>query len=325
MKYIINAFLLLIASLLLPSCNEDTFSQVVDFDVPAVKNKLVLNCNFTVGDDTIKVLLGKTRNVGETKNSDGLEKCKVSLYRNNAKIADIPYKGPYFDQNAKLYQLAGVKNLIKDKNLYTIKVEHPDFESIEASQDIPDAPQISQPFFLAKGFSSNDIFSSGEKYDLAQFELLDPAAENFYMLAGYSVFKDTINDLFQNNTEYFYLDKLFSNGGIFEDLGNVKHFLNDEKFNGKRFAMKLGVSPFSFGNFLNPDPNFDFTSAKRVKIIFNLYSISKQKYLYETSITAKDEGFGNFFGEPVTVNSNVINGYGIFSIRNLSTIEIKLP
>lgn len=323
-----NLFFLLMVfcgALALESCNEDSFSQVVDFDVPTIKNKLVINCNYTVGEDTFKVLVGKTRNVGETINTDGLDKCKVSLFRNNILVTEIPYAGKYFDENALLYRFNGAKGLFSDKGTYVIKVENGDFETAEAAQEIPDIPRVTNPFFQYKSFKTNDLFNPGEKYDLVGFGLDDPGEENYYMISAESTLLDTMSGSRLNSTEYFYLDKVLSKDGFFADLGNFNHFISDEKFNGKKFDVKLGFAPVTQSLLSFTNPSFDIFNARRIKITLSVFGISKQKFLYENSIEAKGQSLGNFFGESVTVNSNIKNGYGIFSIRNPATSVIIVP
>lgn len=325
MKHIIKIFLLAYFGFSLSSCNEDSFSQVVEFDVPKVENRLVLSCNYTVGQDSMVIFVGKSRNVGETINVDKLDLCKVTLYRGNDKVSDFTFNGQLGDQNAVVYRADGLSGKIEAGATYTIKVEHPDFKTIEATQVVPKSAKLSKGLFKREGFPAPDLFNPNQKYDLIQFELIDSNEEDFYMISANATYRDTLNNIEKSGEAFFYLDKQFSNDGLFGGDVNTKYFLNDLIFNNKAFDVKLGIPFFSILFDFDPSGDFDPTFAKLVRYEPVIYSITKQKYLYETSIEARENSLGSFFTEPVTVNSNVVNGYGIFSIRNKASLPIIIP
>jgi hypothetical protein len=325
MKHIIKIFLLAYFGFNLSSCTEDSFSQVVEFDVPKVENRLVLSCNYTVGQDSMVIFVGKSRNVGEIINIDKLDLCKVTLYRGNDKVSDFTFNGQLGGQNAVVYRADGLSGKIEAGATYNIKVEHPDFKTVEATQVVPKSAKLSKGLFKREGFPAPDIFNPTQKYDLIQFELIDSNEEDFYILSANATYRDTLNNIEKSGQAFFYLDKQFSNDGLFSGEPNTKHFLNDLIFNNKAFDVKFGVPQFSILFNLSPKDKFNPAFAKLISYDVEIYSITKQKYLYETSIEARENSLGSFFTEPVTVNSNIVNGYGIFSIRNKAGATILVP
>ncbi len=184
---------------------------------------------------------------------------------------------------------------------------------------MPTKPALSNPIFKVDGFTENSFGSGNTKKNLVQFDLSDPAEENFYTVALYATVQDTITKKTYTNSDYHELDQQF-NGSIFDDTYGIKHTVTDAVFNGKKFNFRMGT----FSQFFYWEDEMDkpLENIKLLKYRAIVYGISKEKYLYEATLEAQDNGFDALFGEAIVVNSNIKNGFGIFSVRNVNSIDI---
>jgi hypothetical protein len=326
MRNIIKIFIYIsLFSSLLSSCDEDSFSQIVTFDVPLEAPRLVVNCNYTIGEDSIVVLLGKSRNTGDTTYNipREMKNAKVELFKNGTKFLDIPYYEPANGfYSSTIFQLNGIASKIKEGESYLLKVSMAGYENVEAEQKAPIKPIVSSPFYKEDGFSTNVLGGGNNKSNLVQFNLADPADENFYTVALFIHFQDTISNISYTKPDYHELDQQFSSS-LFDDSYGVKHTVTDGIFNGKKFNFRMGTSKFFF--YWDSNTNEQIKDIKISKYQAFVYGISKEKYFYESSLDAFNNDIDILFGEPVVVNSNIKNGFGIFSIRNVSVIDIPVP
>jgi hypothetical protein len=269
-------------------------------------------------------MIGKSRNVGDENvfSQNEFKDAKVELFRNGTKFLDIPYFSPkYYNSSATIFQLNNVASKITDGATYSLKVSMAGYETVEAEQKVPTKPNLSSPIFKEDGFEVNSLGSGNTKKNLVQFDLSDPAEENFYTIALYLVFQDTTTKTVYTKPDYHELDQQFSNS-VFDDYTyGAQHTVTDAIFNGKKFNYRMGTSKFF--NFWDPSTG-NLIDAKLLSYKAFVYGISKEKYLYEASLAVQDNELNTLFGEPVIVNSNIKNGFGIFSIRNVTTIDIPV-
>ncbi len=307
------------------SCDEDSFSQVVTFDVPTVAPRLVVNCNYTIGEDSIVVIVGKSHNVGDSTfySRREMKNAKVELFQNGVKLFDIPYyeKGTDF-ASGTIFQLDKVASKMTDGATYTLKVSSAGFENVESTQKVPTKPVISNPIFKKNDFIDNSIDGAGKKLDLVQFDLTDPSEENYYTIALDNIVQDTVTKKIFTLSESHSIDQQFTKS-LFDDAYGSKHTINDAIFNGKKFSFRMGVG-IGFG-FWDPNTQTLIENIKLIAYRASIYSLTQEKYLYESSLIAKENELGSLFGEPVVINTNIKNGFGIFSIKNVSVIDIKIP
>lgn len=317
----LNILTIFICSLL-SSCNEDSFTQIVEFDVPKATPKLVINCNYIIGDDSLFVYVDKSRNVGDlvTINPTEFQNAKVELYKNGAKFLDIPYH-PQASLLVGLpvFQLNKAASLITDNATYQLKVSAAGYESVESEQITPTKPQLSNGKFENSGFKYVS-FGSSEKANLLEFELADTPEENFYTFQVNSVVIDTVSKEKYKIFEPILIDQQFSKDLLNSDF-QTKITITDAIFNNKKVNVRLGVQETFF--FWDTTSGKVIENAKLIAYDVNVYSMSKEKYLYEESLKEVGDS-GGLFGEYVVVNTNIKNGFGIFSIKNKNTINIPI-
>lgn len=323
MNKLFNIFILSITlGGLFSSCSEDSFSQIVEFDILKSPTKLVVNCNYDIGDDSLFVFVDKSRNVGETlsQNPAEFQNAKVELYKNGTKLFDIPYhKTASILANISVFQINNIASKMTDDATYLLKVSFDGLESVESEQITPKKPILANGIFKKEGFNYTS-FGSVEKKNLLQFDFTDPAEENFYTIKVNDIIQDTVSKKTFQLPGFIILEQQFAKG-LFDNDPRGQFTISDAIFNNKKIEFKIGVEDVFF--FWDPKTQKQIKNAKLISHQVNILSLTKEKYLYEESL--KEVGnSGGLFGEYVVVNSNIKHGYGIFSIKNKGVIDIPV-
>lgn len=308
-------------SLFFSSC--DSFDQIVEFDVPLVPSKLVVNANYTIGEDSLLVIVSQSRNVGDSSTINLMNSAKVTISQNGNLLETLTYDDAlsFRYQNA-VYVLRNAKSKIIVNSSYTLKVSVAGFDDVQATQTVLAAPQIANISYIPNGYIFTSIDRSGEKVDALSFDVNDSPDENYYILSIKATVEDTLNNTIHLVKNNFYNDHQFSSS-IFDDEYYQKSYLTDEIFNGKKVNLKLGIQDDYY--YFDAETNEYIDHAKVLSYTVLLRAISKDKYLYEKTLQANQNNSDNIFAEPVVVHSNIENGFGIFSISTGSTLSIKKP
>jgi hypothetical protein len=302
-------------------CSEDFFNPIVEIDIPVVKAKLVLYSLLAEGDQTVSVFLTHSRHPLGINNysvldssvfkyydikkmdsvrmvfyrladyPDSVSNARVNLYQQNTLIASLTKK----DKTSFQTTLPG--SGIKAGQEYTIKIDAPGYDAIEATTIIPNAVPIDTVFYTPKvkhvssGIDLHTFVT--DDYDI---KLRDPIKEpNFYDIFGFV--RDTFNGQILN--EYIQLY------GI-DEIADDK-FLTDQGRNGQTITWKRYSDPFQYR-----------------KMFVRLYSISESYYQFRLSADKMFNNRDNPFAEPSILYSNVSNGYGFFGGYSFNEKEIKL-
>ena len=328
------------------ACTEDSFQPIVEVQLPAHTSRLILRADWMAGSDSLAVFVSKSRGVldktpynfnqtytywngKDTIKSvaeyyDTVANAKVELLRNGQLLGTIPYlkKGYHYGKNLfKLDTTAGT--------VYTIRVSAPNLETVEASQT------IQNPFVVLRGgFRKDgaiytdrfDPFSTPRKGDELNIELQDNANnENYYTLeTNYQnrfggirldIFRDTLNKTFSS----------FSNIRSI-DPNEDNNILSDVAFNGKNYVWRFWIGTNLF--FSTPTGGNNFVGRLKTgdRVSFKVRSMTKDFILFEKSLDLAYGANDNpFFSEPVILYSNVKNGYGIFTISRVQSVNFVIP
>jgi len=79
---------------------------------------------------------------------------------------------------------------------------------------------------------------------------------------------------------------------------------------------------YRFATFTWESLPFGESSNRLLKV--RVTSLSRDAYLYYRSLAQYREADGNPFAEPVTVHSNIENGYGIFGLGHTTVFKVEL-
>ncbi len=344
-------YLSFLASVFFTACDLDSFSQVVEFEIPDEKPRLSVNCEYVNNTDSIQVFVSKSWNTNKDINSTLVNNAIVELWDDAQKIVTVPYRleQKYYGQNGQAtvgsqsyYSIKVPKSLDADK-IYTLKVSAPGLESVEAKCGMPKLIKINKATYTKKGFKPKNSggFGGGggiaNNIDLIAVEFDDvPNETNYYVLKMVKTLKDTVTNKIYYSQDAFRINQTFSSAAtnIFDEgdyvYGGNFNF-TDEIFDGKKFVFRIGVdndNSFSY-NLTDKDGNYasiSWTEIEKLKIEgydITLYNQSKERYYFANSLNTFYENDGNPFGEPIPLYTNFDKGFGLFSLFEVSNVYVK--
>ena len=280
----------LVFALFFTACSEDFFEQTVVIDVPEHTPQLAITSHLSAGDTAVWVYVTHSQGILENGQAQPVEDATVEFYRNGQLMETLPYL------TEKFYAAELGSPLATDPAEYRFIISAPGFDPVEAVQQMPIPVSIISAVYEPEGALDLD----GERVDEISVEFEDPAGvENFYQL---SIF------IQQNGwSNHVYLHLL---DPIAEESGD-EQFLKDDSFEGKKYTWRVGFYPQNF------EPGSD------AKILVQLLSISRDRYLFDRSVTLSQDADDNPFAEPVIIHDNVEGGHGVFSLSARSEVVIE--
>lgn len=265
------------------------------------KPKLVVISNFAEGQSII-VTVAKSRLIGDPEPEEYLVSADVRLFWNDTflerlrpvipKDPDVP---PYY-KTWDSRPMAGAE--------YTIKVSAEGYKAATARSSIPPSVKITnfdlsqvRTEVLSGGIRSRNHFSAIVDFD-------DPAAaKNYYHLnisQQVNTFrfdgKDTVI------TESFLYPTVFN---AFKNENSISAHLKG----GLLFEDKPGMKAMGISFSVDIDPRVQELGKTYVE----LRTLSREYYLYHTSLSRSETANPNPLTDPVIVYENIENGYGIFA------------
>lgn len=259
-------------------------------------SKLVVN-SLICPDSIIRVHVSTSSAMGQPITH--LEDVELTLYENGLEVGVFFYDTLGWYQNV-FYPCAG--------NSYKLVANSPSLGKLEANTSIPFLPQnLSGTYYKISDvpISDNGIVKYFETESKVVF-LDDPLIENYYEL-GQNKF------LYQQTQEKD--PSLLSDGDLSYNPRN--YYCSDALFNGqeKTFILCKGgyVSLSPFGTFFH-DENYQ-RLIKSCSQEYYLFRKSWTKHLYnQNTVDVLDDPLQIlFYGDPVTMYSNVVGGYGVFA------------
>lgn len=298
----IPAFCCAIIAFGLASCGGDKFSQVIEVDLPEHVPMLSVSAEFSNVDTILLAKIGTTWETTNEPADPNVKNATVRLYENGTLWRELVYDINVFDG----YEWVGNANFVADgKTVYRLEVTAPDFEIVFAEQKMPKPVEISKFTYNPQSVVGPD----GDKADELTFEFQDPSdEEDYYGLAVYSSFDEIFNEDTFKLVANVYLE---SYDPLLEEGANELLVVSDKSFNGKKATLKT----YSYNAYQG---NGNYT------IIGHLVHLTREKYLYLRSLNQYQNANGNPFAEPVTVQSNIEKGVGVFSLESLDTVQVKL-
>lgn len=297
----ILSFLVLAVTLL--SCLKDT-----DLNVEKQPPKIVIH-GFAETEQPFQLFVGKSVNildpVGYGQDS-GISDANIQLYADGVLVDNFEYNGSYLPYTTRNGTIArpGVQ--------YKVIASAPAVSAAEAETFLPNSfPQLPGSFF-----TRNIKKIDGEWMDEVRIRLTDPAGiPNFYILKILTPFYYNGNVSYYEGSNCIYtndpdvddsgLDPLVS-ACISNDI-----FLSDRNFDGKEKEVVLFVPVHQLAVVQ------DTTNGQIYRPVVEINNITEEYYKYRRSIEQYNRATDNPFAEPVSIFTNVKNGFGIFDIRHL--------
>ena len=321
------------------ACDPESFEQVVTFNVPKEKARLVVSCEYLNSSDTLQVFVSSSWNTTDTiLPTSRMDNCKVELYKGTQKIADVPYKLTqigygygFLGKSSNVtqgYYVTKLNGALNEKEVYTLRVSAPDFETVEAKSAVPQLINIKKVTYKKDGFKSlGGGFggSGGNTLDLFSIEFDDPSDENFYSIECIEYLRDTTTKKLYEVTKNFAINQQF-NADIFNDGGdyNRDFLFSDNIFNGKTFVFKMGAETSYPAYFNNPDGNSSNNRYKIEGYDIRLHTMSRERFIFNNSLDGFYNNQDNPFGEPIPLYTNFDKGFGLFSFLNTSRFYVKI-
>jgi hypothetical protein len=314
MKSLLN-IILIAAAVGFSSCEKTVY-----FDVATQENRLVVNAEIQAySDGAAQVTLSADPlAIGLEGLFTVVSDATISISKNDVML------GTYTHEIEGEYSIDGsILNAVPG-DVFEITVSAPDRTTVTATTSIPSAIPIYDVTILDTvlvpySYSIIDEFGNVTYIDTIipyltlAFSFDDPDGEDFYSLA--INYEDLYSESF---TCFTTADPTFTVNDNY-DFGNEnndgqvtlcdKVTFTDVTFEGTSKTMNVNL--LAINTTYLDDPKF----------VIELQHLSREAYLYETSARLQNGNGDNPFGEPVTVFSNIENGFGIFSGK-VTTIAI---
>jgi hypothetical protein len=286
---------------LLGTACEDRFEQVVKVDIPEHEPRLALNAIFFSDDEALSVLVSNSVGILDTNSFQDFKTADVRLLKDGQLLGDF-----FYEQGNGYYINTLDVPIGNEEAVYQLEaaVESDGFPTASAVQTMPRLPELGAVTVEKEG----TIDDSGERVDEVVIEIVDaPGEEAYYAIQAYVAV---------DNSEPFQVS-LYSNNPISlqANRSNLGLILSDASFDGSTYtlnAYSYGIYPYEIGEGLD------------VSLTIVLANLTRDTYLYVRSLSQYYDAQGNPFAEPVTVYSNIEDGYGIFGLGNTVSKTVEL-
>jgi len=274
----------------------------LDFNIDEPDPQLVIISNFTSERD-IQVRVSKTQSVLDQNPASYLLNAHVRLFKGQEFIQrlhlinDKGNSAPYYT----------TLNFEPEINVvYTIKVEAPGFEPVQAMSKVPEKTDIQSLKVTDYLIEKNPAGEATYRFSVT-IGFSDPGTEtNYYHLNLYQqIFNYTLQgqDTIYGESEYFPIqfNQIIDNNFIIAYFDGGVLF-EDSPFNGNIVSYTFPI-------------NFTLPSLEKTpgKLVVELRSASEEYYLYQRSLSQQQANPGPPFAEPVVLYNNIENGQGIFA------------
>ncbi len=319
MKQNIFLLFLITCSLILASCEEDSFSTVVEVDLSEYGNQLVVLApfqpDFPDSDlNRFQLRLVKSNDIlNENSDFKPISNATVDIFE------DGEFSVTLFEGENGHYGSPIGKGPKVGKD-YRIEINSPDFGKTVAESHVPNRPQILQAYVSNENYY--DASEETEKIEVT-FEIKDePNVQNYYYLTVNSAADDGIIEPSYWSMCFSSSDPVFDEDEYNDDFFEVeesptKYYCNgfttfrDLIFEGETKIVKIYLDKYYLYDFIyNPDTGEYEELQRDIQLVFG--AMSRDIYNYKRSARSQSWNEDNPFAEPIRVYSNIEGGIGIF-------------
>ena len=276
----------------------------VPVELPDQEPRIVVN-SFVLADSMWQVEVFTSKVMNDISwQYDINEKATVNIFSGDAFVEQLSF-------NNSVGKYTSINNLPQAGKTYTIKVDAPDLESVEATTYVPHAVQIEKLEFIKNVRQDAD---GNWESDLKITFTDNGNQENYY---GLSIQKDyAMQPGFYEPVCFSTLDPVFSEGSVAIGDNGMSYIcepvalFNDDLIDGKTYELKVILNQYAY------------EQAGHLQI--KLYTVTREFHLYTRSMRLQRENEGNPFAEPVIVFNNILKGFGIFAGLNFDSELIKV-
>ena len=283
-------------------CALSACERIIEPDLPEHTPRLTLQAFFTT-DSTWVAFVGRSAGILESLPSRerSVAEAVVELLAGDQVIDELK-----FFQRERVYTWE--KGALQEGKSYSLRVSAPGFATIQATDAIPRPVPTAVVSYITNTSSRSE---SRIKGDLSiKLEIQDPPDEtNYYQIRSFSFFR---SERYEGSFTTQDPSIIADNGAddpFIEGFFGTEPFFKDTLFNGQTHQIELS------SNYNAPEHTSFF-----VQILY----VSAAYYEYLKSARLHEPTQDNPFAEPVSVYSNVENGYGIFAGYSSQTFELVL-
>ena len=151
---------------------------------------------------------------------------------------------------------------------------------------------------------------------LFQLKIEDnPQEDNFYLIEVTYII-EIKDSLFTEKATHFSLDANSDNELVTIDHTSLKQsYLRDVNFNGATYLTEIGASSFTFNQ---------LADIEQLTATISVKSISEEGYQNAKTVEEFEKSDSFSSPEPISIFSNIKNGFGIFAGFTEQRIEVKL-
>jgi len=317
-KYIIY----ILSSFLVMSCGENFFDSIVEVEVPTHDSNLAITAHLTNLDEVSLVHVTHTVGILDNTNAAPITDAKVELYGDGQLVQTYEYR--------ELFQTIGGNGQAVTRDIYVVeesqplaintnyelRVSSPTYGEVTASQMLVNPTKIISGTYEEDGISG--IFGEETTVDTVGNETTERAEEiaikfqdragekNYYAVEAIGFYDNEMPIGPEEYGEKFYLTPV--DPTTEEGLSTL--IFSDAAFDGKEYEFKMAAF------FVQTE------RLKRIEVV--LYTITEDRYLYETTLLNYEENDGNPFAEPVIIHENVSQGNGIFTVSGADVFTIEI-
>lgn len=306
--------ILLIALIAFSACE-----TTVDIPLPPHEKRIVVN-SLLEADKEIEVYVSQSYGPTEDLNAEEvmLPDATVELLQDNAVISTLAYRDTTIEDwlgdgsMIKLGKFVAEGIIARAGETYTLRVAHPDYPTVTATATAPPKVRVITGEFVRE--AARKVYEDGytEIQSFFRVTIKDTAAfDNFYKLESLSI---TTTDFFGGGQDTVQLEiwsiegeAMLTGDGSYE---SNSRFVSDESFNGQEQVIDFLITLPSY--YINNQQVMDydiFGFEGRISTSFKTY----KNYIEKIELQRNNQGGIGFLpSEPVVVDSNVENGYGIF-------------
>lgn len=289
-----------------------TCERPVVLDIEAPPARLAISSAFTLGEP-VKVQVTRTQSIFDDEDPVYLANAVVTLFEGDRLIEELELIIEPAERIRPYFVTPTFTPL--PSTTYTIRVEAPGFETVEARSFIPEPVKISK---LAVSNVDSRLDSANQRriysYDLyVNFD--DPKSEtNYYHL---NVFQEVF--LYNISPRG---DTLI-NGRTLERINfevDDERVITDEIIGG----VLLKDNPFEEGVRVRGVIDIVPAYEDLGKVFVELRTVTEEYYLYYTTYSRQQNQVEGPFNDPVIIFNNIENGHGHFVGYNITQDSVKL-
>ena len=337
---------------------EDQFVKDFNVDTGVFKPKLAVDATIDINNKSLLVNISSTTPSIGWQTFYPLGKGDLKLFENSQLIFSVAFDPKSIKNNPDSladYYLQGDGSLIIQRfnmalsigNTYRLEIKSEGFESVysevkAAKGLIFDSAKIDTTVIIDRAFrrieflDSYSYYYGGNQYHPIEITITDTEPEkNYYVLSmlkfpattyGYMLPMLYTTDrtiLYEHpglsQTDAVFSDQVVSAYGFSKYIASDM-FFTDGKIKHTFLMNKYDIKTYSPEEISKMYPNNEII-LKQLTLLLQAKNISEGAYNYLKSIKQQSYNDGPFT-EPITIPSNIINGYGYFSIE--STISIPI-